>query len=170
MYWLPPSAVKQSGKTMIAGAIFFCSTSRAARSGTFSPKLFQLVWLGPPPTKPTRSNSTGKRASASLGSSYCGGSQTCSGRTNGSPSGLPRSTLDVCVSTATRPGARGARLIGTMRAPRWSCSARHGDRVVARVAVDQLAERIDAGPRRARPDRQLKRVLAGNDAPLLDGD
>ena len=44
---------------MIAGAIFFWWTSLAARSGTFSPKPFQLVWLGPLPMKPTRSNSTG---------------------------------------------------------------------------------------------------------------
>ena len=41
MYWLPPSAVKQSGKTTIAGAIFSWWMRRAARSGTFSPKPFQ---------------------------------------------------------------------------------------------------------------------------------
>ena len=39
-YWLPPSAVKQSGKTMIAGPIFPSCTRRAARSGTFSLKFF----------------------------------------------------------------------------------------------------------------------------------
>ena len=76
MYWLPPSAVKQSGKTTIAGAIFFWWMSRAARSGTFSPKPFQLVWLAPLPMKPTKSKRTGKRGSANSFASYCGGSQT----------------------------------------------------------------------------------------------
>ena len=61
---------------MIAGPIFFSWMRRAARSGTFSPKGFQLVWLAPLPMNPTRSKSTGKRRSANSFASYCGGSQT----------------------------------------------------------------------------------------------
>jgi hypothetical protein len=54
-YWLPPSAVKQSGKTMMTGPIFPSRINRAARSGTLSPNGFQLVCDGPEPVNPTRS-------------------------------------------------------------------------------------------------------------------
>jgi len=54
-YWLPPSAVKQSGNTMIAGPIFRSWIRRAARSGTLSPNGFHAVCESPEPVKPTRS-------------------------------------------------------------------------------------------------------------------
>ena len=54
MYWLPPSAVKQSGKTMIAGPIRSWMR-RAARSGTFSLKFFHPMCESPMPVNPTRS-------------------------------------------------------------------------------------------------------------------
>src|SRR2546421_628390 len=60
-YWLPPSAVKQSGKTMMAEPIAFSCTRRAARSGTFSLKFFHATWASPEPVKPTMSTRTGKR-------------------------------------------------------------------------------------------------------------
>jgi hypothetical protein len=60
-YWLPPSEVKQSAKTTIAGPILRSCTSRATRSGTLSPNGFQLTCARPEPVKPTRSYSTGKR-------------------------------------------------------------------------------------------------------------
>src|SRR6185436_17209384 len=101
-YWLPPSAVKQSGNTMIAGPIFPSRMSRAARSGTLSPNGFQFACAGPEPVKPTRSNSTGKRDVLPW---YWGGSHTPSLRTCGSRSGLPFRSFDVCSSTTNVPGA-----------------------------------------------------------------
>ena len=113
---------------MIAGAIFFCWINRAARSGTFSVKPFQLVCAGPLPMKPTMSKSTGKRRSANSAASYCGGSQTCSGRTCGSPSGLLFSTFESCCNTTRRPGEARGRLVGMAmgrsgRRCRGDCSA-----------------------------------------------
>jgi len=43
-YWLPPSAVKQSGKTKIARPHLLLANQSAARSGTLSPNGLQLVW------------------------------------------------------------------------------------------------------------------------------
>ena len=54
-YWLPPSAVKQSGNTRITGPILPSCTSRAARSATFSLNGFQFRCARPVPVKPTRS-------------------------------------------------------------------------------------------------------------------
>src|SRR5881394_757409 len=118
MYWLPPSAVKQSGNATITGGILRSWIRRAARSGTFSSKLRGAVCMRPVPVKPTRSNSTGNRAPRPLPRcwSYCGGSQTSSNRTCGSPSGLSVRTFDVCSSVTTRPPGHFARLIA-MEAP-----------------------------------------------------
>src|SRR2546422_4674098 len=105
-YWLPPSAVKQSGKTRIAGPILPSWTSRAARSGTLSLKLFHATCARPEPVNPTRSNSTGKRRPRPRPApeSYWGGSQSASLRTCGSPRGLSLSTLEACSSVTTVPG------------------------------------------------------------------
>src|SRR2546428_2191945 len=103
---MPPSAVKQSGKTRIAGPILPSWTSRAARSGTLSLKLFHATCARPEPVNPTRSNSTGKRRPRPrpAPASYWGGSQSASLRTCGSPSGLSLSTLEACSSVTTVPG------------------------------------------------------------------
>jgi hypothetical protein len=54
-YWLPPSAVKQSGNTRIAEPILPSCIRRAARSGRLSLKFFQARCERPEPVKPTRS-------------------------------------------------------------------------------------------------------------------
>src|SRR5437016_3887752 len=116
-YWLPPSAVKQSGKTRIAGPILPSWTSRAARSGTLSLKLFHATCARPEPVNPTRSNSTGKRRPRPrpAPASYCGGSQSASLRTCGSPRGLSLSTLEACSSVTTVPGFHLGRFSAILR-------------------------------------------------------
>ena len=75
----------------------------------------QPVWARPEPVNPTRSNSTGKRrpgrAPARARSSYCGGSQTASLRTWGSPRRLSLSTLDSCCRTTSVPALPAKRLM-----------------------------------------------------------
>ncbi len=105
MYWLPPSAVKQSGNTTMHGGMRRSCTRRAARSGTFSLKLFHATCDSPEPVNPTMSTSTGKRRPRPwpAPSSYCGGSHAASWRTCGSRRGLSRRILESCSSTTTVP-------------------------------------------------------------------
>src|SRR5437660_2519906 len=111
-YWLPPSAVKQSGKTRIAGPIAFSCTRRAARSGTFSLKFFQATCARPEPVKPTMSTKTGKRLPRPrvAPSSYSAGSHTASLRACGSPSGLPARIFESCSRMTTVPVDQRGRL------------------------------------------------------------
>src|SRR5487761_2014804 len=145
MYWLPPSAVKQSGNTMIAGPIFFSWMSRAARSGTLSPKGFQPVCPSPEPVNPTRSHSTGKRRPGPprpclvMPWSYCGGSHTPSLRTCASPSGLPSRIFEVCSSTNSVPAVPLGRLIAMTILPAF-CAREQ--RLSPEMAADEFEHRL----------------------------
>src|SRR5262245_30955522 len=114
----------------------FSWTSRAARSARFSLNGFQLRCAGPEPVNPTMSISTGNRAPGPrLRRSYCGGSQTASRRTLGSPSGLSASTRERCSSITIVP----APATGRLRA--MQCFLR----LVAVADLDEREE-LAAGP------------------------
>src|SRR5256885_6671734 len=164
-YWLPPSAVKQSGKTRIAGPILLSWTSRAARSGTLSLKLFHATCARPEPVNPTRSNSTGKRRPRPrpAAASYWGGSQSASLRTCGSPRGLSLSTLEACSSGTTVPGFQRGRFSAILRRGGGSLYELMLHRVVHQLRIggqtELLQDAYPVGADRARAQQHLFRDL-----------
>src|SRR3989442_1320529 len=165
-YWLPPSAVKQSGKTRIAGPILPSWTSRAARSGTLSLKLFQATCARPEPVNPTRSNSTGKRRPRPrpAASSYWGGSQSASLRTCGSPRGLSLSTLEACSIVTTVPGFQRGRFSAMLRRRGGSLYELMLHRVVHQLRIggqtELLQDAYPIGADRAQAQHRALRELA----------
>ena len=109
---------------MIAGPIFCSWMSRAARSGTLSPKGFQFDVREARAGEADQVVEHREAAPAARPSSYCGGSQTASLRTCGSPSGLPLRIFDVCSSTTSVPAEPLGRLsaIGETNLPQRSSS------------------------------------------------
>src|SRR5216683_2283945 len=155
-YWLPPSAVKQSGKTISAAPIFRSWIKRATRSGTLSENGFQLACARPEPVNPTRSQRTGNRFPRPRPAcwSYSDGSQTPSLRTWGSPRRLPFSILEVCSSTTSLPPGPLARLSAMRILVTFGsahCSAVPGDFPPGKVA-SKLGQRNAIAAGRVTPD------------------